>query len=202
MNIAILGAGRIGTTIGLKWSAAGHQVRFGVRDPGSTRANEVLRSVPGATALSITESLQPAEVVLLALPGTAVTEVVKQHKAALNGTIIIDASNQVGRPVMHNMTLLAAELPKALTFRAFNSLGYEVFADPQFGSQVADHFFCGPGGRGRDIVAALITEVGLRPIYVGGPEAASLLDGLTRLWFALVFDGAYSRHTALKLLVD
>ena len=32
MNIAILGAGNIGRTLGVKWLAAGHQVTFGVRE--------------------------------------------------------------------------------------------------------------------------------------------------------------------------
>jgi predicted dinucleotide-binding enzyme len=81
-------------------------------------------------------------------------------------------------------------------------VGVEVLAEPQFATLTADHFFCGPSGIGRDVVERLILDIGLQPRYLGGPEAASLLDGLTRLWFALVFDGGYSRHTALKLLAD
>ena len=36
-RIAVLGAGKVGGTLGKKWLAAGHEVTFGVRDPGSSR---------------------------------------------------------------------------------------------------------------------------------------------------------------------
>ena len=202
MKIAVIGAGRIGSTLGSKWANAGHEIVFGVREPAAAKVVELLAYAPGAAARATGEALAGAEAVLLALPGTAVEEVVRQHKGALNGRLIIDATNQVGRPVMHNMALFAAETPHALVYRAFNSVGVEVFAEPQFGTETADHFYCGPHGAARDQVARLIRETGMHPVYVGGPEAAALLDGLTRLWFALVFDGGYNRHTAFKLLVD
>jgi predicted dinucleotide-binding enzyme len=37
INIAILGAGHIGGTLGRKWAAAGHDIFFGVRDPEKIR---------------------------------------------------------------------------------------------------------------------------------------------------------------------
>jgi 8-hydroxy-5-deazaflavin:NADPH oxidoreductase len=45
MQIAILGAGNIGRTLGAKWAAAGHAVVFGVRDPGSDKARAALGEV-------------------------------------------------------------------------------------------------------------------------------------------------------------
>lgn len=197
MKIGIIGAGRIGTTLGRKWSVAGHEVTFGVRDPG-----RVGRQAAEASVVPVSAALEDAEIVLLAVPGTAVDQIVTQQRALLDHKVIIDATNQIGRPVMHNMALFATETPHALVYRAFNSVGVEVFAEPQFGAQTADHFYCGPQGAARDQVARLIRETGMQPIYAGGPEAAGLLDGLTRLWVALVFDGGYNRHTAFKLLVD
>jgi predicted dinucleotide-binding enzyme len=202
MKIAVIGAGRVGSTLGRKWGQTGHEVVFGVREPAAAKIVELLPYTPGASAMTTGDALAGAEVVVLALPGTAVEEFVRQHKGALNGRLIIDATNQIGRPVMHNMAFFATETPQAQVYRAFNSVGVEVLAEPQFATLTADHFFCGPSGIGRDVVERLILDIGLQPRYLGGPEAASLLDGLTRLWFALVFDGGYSRHTALKLLAD
>ena len=44
--------------------------------------------------------------------------------------------------------------------------------------------------------------VGLRPIYVGGPEQVDTVDAITSLWFALVFGQKRPRHLAFKLLSD
>ena len=38
LTIAVLGAGNIGSTLGRKWVAAGHQVAFGVNDPNGKHA--------------------------------------------------------------------------------------------------------------------------------------------------------------------
>jgi hypothetical protein len=98
------------------------------------------------------------------------------------------------------MVLLTQELRRAPLYRAFNSLGWEVFADPTFGGERADHFFCGTAGPAKEVVSGLIAAVGVRPIYIGGPEAASLLDSLTKLWFTLAAEQGYGRHTALRML--
>ena len=51
-------------------------------------------------------------------------------------------------------------------------------------------------------VEGLIRDVGLRPIYVGGPEAVPLLGEMTRLWFTLVMAQGYGRRTAFRLLTE
>ena len=48
---------------------------------------------------------------------------------------------------------------------------------------------------------SLITAVGLRPVWVGdGTHGADLLDGLTRLWFALAINQGRGRHLAFRML--
>ena len=202
MNIAVIGSGNIGTTLGRKWSEAGHTVVFGTRDPGAEKIGHLLETIPGAASGDIPSAINQAEVVLLAVPGTAVATFVSANRAALDGKIVIDATNQVGLPVMHSMALLANELPHAAIFRAFNSMGWEAFADPMFGEERVDHFFCGTSGPPRDVVSGLIAELGVRPICVGGPEAATLLDGITKLYFALVIGQGYGRRTGFRMLSD
>jgi predicted dinucleotide-binding enzyme len=71
MNIAIPGSGNIGGTLGQKWAAAGHEVRFGVRDMGAPKHRPLLEAC-GQKAAVVTagEALTFGEVVLLALPST------------------------------------------------------------------------------------------------------------------------------------
>jgi predicted dinucleotide-binding enzyme len=84
-------------------------------------------------------------------------------------------------------------------FRAFNTLGWENFADPDHHGEAADLLCCGPES-GRDVVETLVADVGLRTCWLGGPEQAEVLDGATRVWFALVMGQGRSRRTAFRLL--
>lgn len=203
MRIGIIGTGNVGASLGRAWAAAGHEVVFGARDTAAAKVADLLQSMPGkATAEAVAEAIRASEVLLLALPGVAVGELVCDYRGDLDGKIIVDATNSTGQPEMHNMTLLEGTLPKAEIFRAFNTLGWENFAQPMFGEERADLFYCGAAGDARDSMDELINDVGLRPIYVGGTEMAPLLDNLTRLWFTLVFAEGYGRHTAFRLLTD
>jgi predicted dinucleotide-binding enzyme len=42
--------------------------------------------------------------------------------------------------------------------------------------------------------------VGLRPVRVGGLDCADVVDGVTRLWFALALHQGHGRHLGLRVL--
>ena len=201
MKISILGAGNIGGTIGRKWVAQGHEVVFGVRDPNSARVKALLNAIEGtASAAAVAAAVNGAEVVLLAIPGQAVESTLAALGGKLDGKIIIDATNNVGRPVMNSLAAVRAHAPGARLFRAFSNLGWENFAEPVFGGVQADLFYCGDSGQARTTVEALIADVGLRPVYVGDLDQVPVIDSLTRLWFALALQQGYGRHMAFKML--
>jgi 8-hydroxy-5-deazaflavin:NADPH oxidoreductase len=77
--------------------------------------------------------------------------------------------------------------PGALVARAFSSLGWENFAEPNLDGVAADLLWCGPDGAAEARVEGLISEVGLRPVRVGGLDQLGLVDMLVGLWFALAF---------------
>ncbi|GHO51617.1 NADPH-dependent F420 reductase [Ktedonobacter robiniae] len=202
LTIAILGAGNIGGTLGKKWHAAGHQVAFGVNNPESPKVQAV-RSDLGDTVVisSIADVLaKNPDVVVLAIPGKAVDEVLATYAAQLDKRIIIDATNRVGETTMHSLEVFEKHAPQAQVFRAFNTLGWENFADPYFDGIQADLFYCGPEGEARSTVEGLIGDVGLRGVYLGGPDKVGLVDAAAGLWFALVFGQGKSRHLAFKVL--
>lgn len=70
------------------------------------------------------------------------------------------------------------------------------------GGVQADLFYAGPGGDPDSVVAALIADVGLRPVRVGDHAQLELVENLTALWFTLVLQQSRSRHLALKLISD
>ncbi len=149
MRIAVIGKGNIGGTLGSKWRAAGHDVVYGARDGAG-------QGPGGAPVRSIGEALQDAEVVLLAVPGQVVPDVVSEQGAALAGKVVIDAVNRMGAPELSSRALIAAAAPSARYVRAFNSLGWENFADPVPDANL--FFAADPGARAA--AEELISAVG------------------------------------------
>jgi predicted dinucleotide-binding enzyme len=201
MKIAVLGAGNIGSTLGKKWVTAGHQVVFGVRDPNSPKAQALVQGLGGNAAMKpMGEAIAFGEVVLLAIPWSAAGATAADQAAALEGKIVIDATNNFGGPVVNSVATLLAQAPGAKVFRAFNSLGWENFEDPQYGATQADLFYCGADDAARPLVEGLIKDVGLRPVWVGGLNQVQLVDAVGSLWVTLAFRRGMGRGLAFKLL--
>jgi predicted dinucleotide-binding enzyme len=201
MKIAILGAGKIGSTLGKKWAAAGHPVAFGVRNVDDPGRQDLLSSVgKNVSVNTAVEAIASAELILFAVPGQAVNTILTENFQELAGKIIIDATNKVVSAVMNSTAEIQNAASGALIYRAFNSLGWENFEDPIFNGIQADLFYCGPEGAGQAAVEQLIAEVGLRPVRLGGLEQAELVDSIARLWFALALGQGKGRHLAFKVL--
>jgi predicted dinucleotide-binding enzyme len=203
MKVFVVGGGNIGGTLGRKWAEMGHEVVFGVREPGSEKVQSLLaKAGHGATAVLSAAVPDEAEVVLFAVPGQVMAALVAEIGGGLAGKILIDATNNISASPMDQLALLRKAAPESPLFRAFSNLGWENFAEPEIGGQQLDLFYCGDGGPAKAAVEELIGNVGLRPVYIGGFEQAGIIDGLTRLWFALALQQGYGRHSGLKLLAE
>lgn len=203
MDIGVLGGKVVGGTLAKKWVAAGHRVMFGVRHPHNPEVQALAQSLGGNASVSlIADAIAFGEVVVFAIPGRAMEATIAEQAAALSGKLVIDAANQMGAAVMNSAASFAAHVPTAQVFRAFNTLGWENFEIPRFGDVQADLFYSGPAGEGQTRVEQLIAEVGLRPVWVGGPEQTDLVDALGRLWFALALNQRRGRHLAFKMLTE
>ena len=191
MKIAVIGTGNIGRSIGTKWQAAGYEVVFGAtsaRDDGPG----------GSPVLAAADALARADVVLLAVPGKAVPDLLAAQGTALAGKIVIDAVNRIGEPETDSRALIAGAVPSARYVRAFNTLGWENFASPIPGASL--FFAAHPDARA--VAKDLITAVGLDPAFVGDATAAGLVDALLPLWFALVKQHGGNRKVALRVVTE
>jgi 8-hydroxy-5-deazaflavin:NADPH oxidoreductase len=186
-RIAVIGSGNIGGTIGEAWRRAGHEVTFASRSPEPPRT------------VAIADAIAGAEVVLLATPGGAVPDLLAEHGAALDGRLVVDATNDIGGERLNHADAYAEHAPGARFVRAFSTLGWEMYAEPTVGGEVADLFWCGPEGAG---VEQLISDVGLRPVRVGDIDAVEVVDGAGRLWLTLVFRQGHPRRLAFRMLAD
>jgi predicted dinucleotide-binding enzyme len=189
VKLAVIGAGKIGGTIGGKWESAGHEVTYGLRDPSKK---------PGAKPID--QALAGADVVLMAVPGGALLQSVRDHAKDLDAKVIIDATNNFGGESMNAWSEVATLVPQAHLYRAFNSLGWDVLANPILSGEQVDLFYAGPEGETKTAVEKLISDVGLRPVWVGGTDAVDTVDGVLRLWFTL--SRTRGRRIAFKLISD
>jgi len=126
MKIAILGAGHVGSTLGRLWHDAGHDVTFAARHAAGPRAMAAELG-ERAHAASVADAVAAADVVLVAVPGAAVTDVL-QAAGPLDGRVMIDAANSFGQQQL-TLRSLADTFPRARWVRAFNSLSASVMAD-------------------------------------------------------------------------
>jgi 8-hydroxy-5-deazaflavin:NADPH oxidoreductase len=191
MRIAVIGKGNIGGSLGGKWLAAGHDVVYGARDGSGEGPG-------GAPVRGIGDALKDADVVVLAVPGQVVADVVTEHGAALAGKTVIDAVNRIGAPEFDSRAIIADAAPQARYVRAFNSLGWENFADPMPGTNM--FFAADPDARA--IAEELIKAVGLEPAFLGDATATATVDGLLPLWFALVQQNGGNRRVALRIIAE
>ncbi|HEY3735665.1 MAG TPA: NAD(P)-binding domain-containing protein [Streptosporangiaceae bacterium] len=189
MKIAVIGKGNIGGTLGTKWRAAGHDVVYGARDGSGEGPG-------GAPVRSIGDALTDADVVLLAVPGQVLPDVVNEQGPALAGKVVIDAVNRMGATEFNSRALIAAAAPSARYVRAFNTLGWENFADPGPGANL----FFAADPEARASAEELIGAVGLEPAFVGDADATATVDALLPLWFALVRQNGGNRKLALRMI--
>jgi predicted dinucleotide-binding enzyme len=202
MRIAVIGAGSIGRTLSRRLAEAGHDVTVGVRSPQTAARDEIDARAAIAT---VEDAVAAAEAVIVAIPGAQIPAFAAQHGARVAGKVVIDTSNDLATGHAGSLNHVDAwqeHAPGASVARAFCSVGWENFAEPDFGGTTATMFWCGADGAAGETVEAIVRAVGLDPVRIGDLGAAATLDGLARLWFQLAFSQKMGRHTAFRLLRD
>ncbi len=185
----MIGTGHIGGTLGAKWHAAGHDVTYGSRQgSGDGPGGAPLRPIGDAAA--------DADVVVIAVPGGAVPDVVAEHGKVLGGKVVVDATNQMGAGHPDNRDTITAGVANVKYVRAFNIYGWENFAEPLPGTTL--FFAADPAAR--EAAEELISAIGMEPAYVGGVDATGIVDGLLPLWFSLVQERGGQRRLSFRLL--
>lgn len=99
MEIAIVGAGRVGTAIGVRLRAAGHRI-VAVTGRGAT-AERAAMFLPGVPVLTPNEAVAGADVVVVAVPDDAVAATVAGLATACRpGTWVVHCSGALGLAVL------------------------------------------------------------------------------------------------------
>jgi predicted dinucleotide-binding enzyme len=172
MDVAVVGAGRIGGNVARLLVAAGHRVTVSGRDPERLRrrAEEV-----GALAAAPAVAVGRAEVVVVAVPWDALPDAIAAM-GPLDGRIVVDTTNQFGSGPKPG----AARMPGARYTKCFNTLTsafQEITArrDPP-----VVQWICGDDAGAVEVVAGLVRDAGYAPVVLGGTADCALMEAPRR----------------------
>lgn len=208
IRIAVLGTGKVGGTLGVRWAGRGHQVVFGSRDPASSKVRELLsKAGKNASAKSLSEAVLVSDVLLLATPWNIAKDVI--HSCGdLTGKVLIDCSNPIrsdfqGLDLGHTESAaerIAGWAPAARVVKAFNTASARTMADPRYGNQNATMFYCGDDAEAKAIVDQLARELDFEPIDAGPLLMARYLEPMAWLYIYLAVNQGLGANCAFKIL--
>jgi len=176
LKIGIIGSGRIGGTLGTLWLKAGHEVMFSSLDLEHDKALAA-RLGGKARAGTSKEAAAFGEVLLMAVPYSAVPQVGRDLAGLIKGKVVIDASNPIVNRDGEIATwarekgagLASAELlPGARIVRAFNAIGYARLPEIAQGQGERPGMpMAGDDASAIAVASRLVREVGFEPVVIG-----------------------------------
>jgi NADPH-dependent F420 reductase len=187
MDIAIIGAGNVGSALASTFVRAGHTVALTSRDPG--HAASVAAATGATAARSNVDAVTAADLVVLAVPFTSVPEIADEIADAATGKVVVDTTNRMSvgadGPEIDTSTSNAEELatllPGANVVKAFNTLFASNQDDPITDGVRLDGYVAGDDLASKTQVLDLVRSIGLEPVDVGPLARARQLEALAFL---------------------
>lgn len=190
MRVTIIGAGNVGKALGEGW-AKKHQVHY------------IRRGCPPHERGTL---INEADVVVLATPADQAQAAIAG--CPLVGKTLIDCTNPL-KPDISGLSYgydtsaaerIAAAAPDAKVVKAFNTVGFGIMANPQFGDRKAMMMIAGDHDAAKKTAMTLASDLGFEPVDAGPLTQARLLEPLAMLWISLAFSGRVGREFAFGLL--
>ena len=185
LKIGIIGAGRIGGTLGELWVKAGYEVLLSSRHPDQLKPLAA-RLGPRARAGFPREAATFGEVVLISVPYGALPQVGRDYAAELKGKVVLETGNPFpGRdgdmaiPARDKGTGVASAefLPGVRLVRAFNTIPYYDLRGEAHrkGERVAVPL-ASDDQAALEIASRLVEDAGFEPVVVGPLARAHEFD--------------------------
>lgn len=204
MKIAILGMGNVGSVLGRRWVEAGHEVVFGVRDPAKHAAAAAKMK---ATVASVSEAAGKGEVVVLAVPWSAVPDALKAA-GNLSGKVLLDCTNPL-KPDLSALEVgtttsggerVAQAAPGAKVVKIFNTTRSANMANPNYGGTKVTMLYAGDDAGAKQVAAQLAADVGFEPVDAGPLSSARMLEPFALLWIRLAYQQKLGTAFALNVV--
>jgi 8-hydroxy-5-deazaflavin:NADPH oxidoreductase len=194
MQVGILGSGDVAKALGAGFLKHGHEVTMGTRAPA--KLSDWSKQNPKGRVGSFADAAKSADLVVLAVKGTAASEALKAAgPASLAGKPIIDATNPIADKPPVNGVLrfftsleesqlerLQREVEGARFVKAFNSVGSACMVNPEFKGGRPTMFICGNDDAAKKTVTGILDQFGWDTADMGKAEAARAIEPLCMLW--------------------
>ncbi len=191
MKIGIIGKGNVGIAIGTGLTRAGHEVRYGHRDPKEP----------------VSAAAKWGDALVLAVPFEAVSDAVKEIGSMADDKVVVDVTNAVTEDwgLAVGCSTSAAEelqkkLPRARVTKAFNT----VFAPNQSTGKVAKEqltfFVASDDAKAKTTVMQLGREIGFEPVDAGPLKSARYLEPMAILLMNMAFVLGMGTQIGYKLV--
>lgn len=185
-TIAIIGAGKLGTTLAKLALSAGYTVYIsGSGDPDKI-ALSVRILLPGAIATTTTDALARADTVILALPLGKYRTLAAN---AFDGKLVIDGMNywwevdghesELQHPSLSTSELVQAHLKSARVTKALSHMGYHHLHDETRSADTSGRKAIAIASDSKSdaaTVASIINDLGFDPVYIGPLATGKILE--------------------------
>jgi 8-hydroxy-5-deazaflavin:NADPH oxidoreductase len=196
MRVGVLGSGEVGRRLAEGFSARGHAVMIGSRDPSKAELRDWLSGDgSGVEAGSFEQAAAHGELIVLAVLGSAAEEAIADAGPDnFRGKIVIDAMNPLdfsgGFPPKLSISgedslgeRVQRALPDARVVKAFNTIGNPYFVDPSFSEGQPTMLIAGDDQEAKDTVRDVLTDFGWSDtVDIGGIEGSRELEAICIVW--------------------
>ncbi len=173
-HISIIGTGNMGQAIAAVAGRGGHSVQLLGQGDAETQVT--------------------GDIVVLAVPYPAVSDVIDQRGDSLAGKVVVDITNPLNFETFDSLTVpadgsataeIAAALPQSRVLKAFNTTFASTLAAGTVGPLTTTVLVAGDDADAKRILAGVITSGGLKVIDAGGLSRARELEAIGFLQISL-----------------
>lgn len=170
-HVSIIGAGKMGQAIASVVTRGGNAVELLGKDEPVT-----------------------GEIVILAVPHSAIAEILQQRQESLYGKVVVDISNPLNFETYDSLNVptdssataeIAAALPGSHVLKAFNTTFSATLASGTVGPLTTTVLIAGDNAAGKSLLADVVTAGGLRAIDAGSLRRARELEAIGFLQLTL-----------------
>jgi predicted dinucleotide-binding enzyme len=192
-KIGVLGSGQVGEILAGGFLKHGYEVMRASREPSKLAD---WKSGAGAKASTGTfaDAARFADVVVLAVKGSAAEEAVELCGDGLKGKIVLDATNPIADKPPTNGVIafftgpndsllerLQRKAPTAKLVKCFSCVGNALMVNPKLPS-LPSMFICGNDSAAKEVTRGILNQFGWETEDCGAVEAARAIEPLCMLW--------------------
>jgi NADPH-dependent F420 reductase len=210
MNITIIGTGRMARGIATRLLEGEHNVTLVGHSGGKATAlaEELKGQVKHGSISAALPGTLPGEVVILAVPYSAVNQIVRQYSGQLPGKILVDITNPVDYQTMQSAIKdgsAAEEIARMVpantrVIKAFNTVFAATLLTGKVDDMPLDVFLAGDDPAAKAQLARVLADGGLHVIDVGPLARARQLEALGLLHIAIQSTSNLGYKSAIKIL--